>query len=188
MKVFITFILTLILFLTACNQKGVSTNKGMQADTANNLDLVNTTQSKIAARSSDQVTFKNVKEVVQDKKSHPWVNQQSGKASCALHFNLDIVDTLCIEYSAECWVMFPFKTSSNNITVYWDKIVDSKYDFNIVKTIAKIDPKYSGKPFMILELINDTTLTAKYPYPELIKKLNNSTDGRILFPDKYFVK
>jgi hypothetical protein len=138
----------------------------MRLDTFNNLASLDTIQSKIAVSSSGKVAFKNVKEVVQDKKTHPWVNVQGGKSSCALHFNLDNVDTLCIEYSAECWFMFPFKTNLNNITVYWDKIIDSKYDFNIVKTIARIDPKYSSKPFMILELLNDTTLAAKYPYPK----------------------
>ena len=39
--------------------------------------------------------------------------------------------------------------------VFWDNNIDTKYNFNIVKTINNIDKNYIGKPFMILELLVD---------------------------------
>jgi hypothetical protein len=83
--------------------------------------------------------------------------------------------------------MYPLKTEKDKIIIYWDNFIDSKYDFDIVKAINKIDKKYLGKPFMILELLNDTTLKATYPIPELIRKINSSSKERTFFPDKFIV-
>ena len=82
-----------------------------------------------------------------------WVNLQDSGASCVLLFYFDIRDTVCIEYSPECWLLFPFKISSNKIIVYWDKRIDSKYYFEIVKAINKVGNNYKDKPFIILELV-----------------------------------
>ena len=83
--------------------------------------------------------------------------------------------------------MYPFKTDNNKIIVYWDNFIDTKYDFDIVKAIDKVDKKYIGKPFMILEFVNDTTLKATYPIPELIRKINSVSKERTFFPDKFVV-
>jgi len=90
-----------------------------------------------------------------------------------------------MKYSPECWIYFPYQYSSNEITVYWDNIIDTKYDFNIVKAMNRIDRKFIGKPFMILKLINDSTLQPTYLFPEIIKQLNLSDKDRLLFPDRY---
>jgi hypothetical protein len=137
---------------------------------------------------SKRLTFENSDEIVADKKSSAWVEiKDDSSASLALHFNLDCNDTLAVSYSPECWLMFPFKIDHEKIIVYWDVLIDSKYDFDIVKSIEKNDNKFSGKPFMILELINDTTLKATYPIPDLIREINSSSKTRTFFPDKFVI-
>jgi len=157
---------------------------------AGDYEIISDTTKHIGKASTpDKLSFKNIAEVIQAKRSYPWVNLNlhDSSASLALHFNLITTDTLEVEYSAECWLYFPYTVSSDKITVYWDKIIDTKYDFDIVKAINKTDGKYIGKPFMTLQLINDTTLQATYLLPQLIKKINSSTKDRLFFPDKYFV-
>ena len=83
--------------------------------------------------------------------------------------------------------MYPYKLDGNKIVVYWDNNIDTKYDFDIVKAVNNTDKKYIGKPFMILELKNDTTLRATYPLKDLILKLNNSSKERTFFPDTYII-
>lgn len=110
---------------------------------------------------------------------------KDSSASLALHFMYK--DTLAVCYSPECWLMYPYRREENRIVVLWDNIIDTKYQFDIVKVIAKIPESYIGKPFMILELINDTTLHATYPLTDLIQKLNNAGKERTFFPDNYHI-
>ena len=136
----------------------------------------------------NQVIFKNISEVVNDKKSNAWLNSTESNNSLELHFNLDIKDTLSVMYSHECWLFYPYKIKNNKIEVYWDKIIDTKYDFEIVKAINKIGKKHIGKSFMTLELLNDTVLKANYTIPEIVKSINNSDKKRTLFTENYMFK
>jgi len=135
--------------------------------------------------------FKNVAEIIDSDESQ-WLNINSQDSSCSLGFVFNLVENkdtlfLAAEYSPECWLSFPCKISSNEITVYWDKIIDTKYDFDIVKAINEVSNEYNGKPFMILKLINDTTLEATYSIPELTKKINSSSiQKRTFFPNKLY--
>lgn len=180
------YILTFTLALTACSQNG-STSNDQKTDSLAmkvNADTLPTNKEKTH---SERLGFNNVREVVQDRKSNAWVELKDSSASLALHFNLSYNDTLTVSYSPECCLMYPFKTEKDKIIIYWDNFIDSKYDFDIVKAINKIDKKYLGKPFMILELVNDTTLKATYPIPELIRKINSSSKERTFFPEKFIV-
>ena len=137
---------------------------------------------------TERQSFKNIAAVVQDKESNAWVELKDGGASLALHFNLHNDDTLEVSYSSECWLTYPYKFDEKKITVYWDNNIDTKYDFDIVKAINQTDRNYIGKPFMILELINDTTLKATYPIPTLIRKVNSSSaKSSKFFPDQFIV-
>ena len=40
---------------------------------------------------------------------------------------------------------------------------------------------------MILELVNDSTLTATYPNQTLINRINNASQERIFFPKEFMV-
>jgi len=173
-----------VFVFTACNQNGLPTND-KQEDTSTSKNNFDKLQGE--NQTTKRVAFKSAEEVVQDKKSNAWVDLRDSSASLALHFNLSYKDTLCVEYSPECWLMYPFKIGNKKIVVYWDNFNDTKYDFDIVKAINKVDKNYLGKPFMILELINDTTLEASYVFSDLIKKINGSTKERTLFPDKFVV-
>ena len=174
------FILTFIFALTACNKNDSTTNEN-QADTLTKNETLNN-----QVQASKRLTFRNVDEIIAYAKSSAWAEfKEDSSTSLVLHFDLDYKDTLAVSYSPECWLMFPYKIENEKFIVYWDVLVDTKYDFDIVKAINKIDNKFTGKPFIILELINDTTLKATYPIPELIREINSSSKVRTFFPEKF---
>ena len=176
------FISAITIYLTACNQKG-STN-----DSSNISDTLHTRQLNDSAQQgqiSKMLVFKSVSEIVADSSCSTWVMFKDSTSSLALHFQYK--DTLAVSYSPECWLMYPYKLDGNKIVVYWDNNIDTKYDFDIVKAVNNTDKRYIGKPFMILELKNDTTLRATYPLKDLILKLNNSSKERTFFPDTYII-
>ncbi len=132
-----------------------------------------------------RISFRHISEILADSSYSVWVEKQDSNFSLALHFQYK--DTLAVSYSPECWLMFPYKLEGNKIVVYWDNNIDTKYDFDIVKAINKTDKKYIGKPFLTLELLNDTTFKATYPIKELIRNINNSNKERTFFSDKFIV-
>lgn len=81
--------------------------------------------------------------------------------------------------------MYPFKWEENKIMVFCDSIMDSICELDLVNVMNEIDKKYFGKLFMVLELVNDTTLEAIYPMLELIRNLNGSIMERTFFPEKF---
>ena len=68
-----------------------------------------------------------------------WAKLQDSTASLALHFQYK--DTLLVSYSMECYFLFPYTVDQDKITVYWDYNIDTKYEFDLVKTVRKIDKK-----------------------------------------------
>jgi hypothetical protein len=169
-------ILTIVLILTACDQNGPTNNADKQTDTASTSK-----KEKVIKR----LSFNSISEIIADSSYSVWVKKKDSSFSLALHFQYK--DTLAITYSPECWLIFPYKIDENKLVVYWDNNIDTKYNFDIVKAINKTDKKYIGKPFMILELENDTTFKATYPLKELIRQINSSSKERIFFPDKFNV-
>ena len=167
--------------MTSCNYSNDKRNS------ISKIDSTKVTYSADTLQQVDKVSFKHISDVIDYAKPGTWINIQDSSSSCALFFNINGSgsDTIDIEYSPECWLSFPYKVSAQKIIVFWDKIIDTKYEFNIVKSVNSIEKKYKGKPFMILQLINDTTLQATYPIPEIIKRLNSSDKDRLLFPDNY---
>ncbi|MFN8775503.1 MAG: hypothetical protein ACK5XV_01940 [Flavobacteriales bacterium] len=127
--------------------------------------------------------FRDISEIIAEDSRSTWVLVDNQTTSLALHFGYP--NTLAVSYSPECWIMFPCEVDGNNIVILWNPSIDSKYDFEIVTAIKSINRAYLGKPFMILQLENDSTLNAIYPRPELIRILNSSSKERILFPDKF---
>src|SRR5687768_3691837 len=95
-------------------------------------------------------------EIIADSSYSTWVDKQDSSFSLALHFQEK--DTVAFSYSPECWLLFPYKVDKNQLTVLWDNNIDTKYNFDIVKAVNKVDKKLIGRPFMVLELKNDTTL------------------------------
>lgn len=180
------YIFAFVVTLTACN-KNDSTSNNPQANILSTKVDTDKSQIDKEKTASERLSFNNILEVVQYKKSNAWFQIKDSSPSLALHFNLIHKDTLSVSYSPECWLMYPFKTDNNKIIVYWNNIIDSKYSFDIVKAINRVDKSYVGKPFIILELVNDTTLKATYPIPDLVKKINNSSKKRIFFPNKFII-
>lgn len=168
------YLIVLVLFIS-CKEIKESSNANLN----NSSDIVDNYDSK------KRITFKNISEIVNDSCTSNWVNQEGDNFSLALHFQSK--DTLDISYSPECWMFFNYKLEGEKIVVYWDVNIDTKYDFEIVKAINKINKKYIGKPFMSLELVNDTTFKTNYLIKEIVDKINNSEKSRIFFPEKFIL-
>ena len=168
----------------ACHNSNIKNGGTTLSDTLKHATLSKTENGNLFSLTNTPEQH-CISDVVLDKDTLWWTNLTDSNSSCILHFNSDRWDTLAVEYSPECWLTFPLDTVANKITVYWAKLIDTKYDFEIIKAVNKIGRKYNGKPFMILELINGSTLKATYPYPEVVHKLNKTDKERTLFPDKF---
>lgn len=142
--------------------------------------------NKKTEKRTDTVFFKNIFEVINDKNGIPWVKLGKNSSSCILHFNLEKPQTLSVEFTPECWANFPIKIIENKVVVYWDANIDTKYNFDIIKTINKIDKSLKGKPFIILELQNGNMLKANYPIKELREKLNTADVREYFFTDEFY--
>lgn len=173
------FYISLITFLlVACAQEILQQSAvEMPSDTVYSEELADTSMHV------KKLSFKNISEIVADTSASIWVNKQGESFSLALHFQYK--DTLAVSYSPECWFVYPYKTDHDKIVVYWDNNIDTKYNFDLVKAISKVDRKYVGQPFMVLELLNDTTLNAVYLEEDLVKKINSASKKRTFFPDKF---
>ena len=147
------------------------------------LDSIDNITTHIQKTTTAKLPYKNVADIIADTSYSTWVELKDSSVSLAIHFMEK--DTLSISYSPECWLMYPYKLDNNKIIVFWDNNINTKYTFDIVKAINKTDKKYIGKTFMVLELLNDTTLKATYPIPALIRKINSSSKERTFFPDKF---
>ena len=136
-----------------------------------------------------KTSFSNVDEIINLNNYSTWINTEikDSEPSLRLIFNLYKTSdkTLLIEYSSECYLMFPYDFLKSKIEVKFDTIIDTKYNFGIVQAMTETENKYFGKTFMILELMNDTTLKAQYPFPELIERFNESEPNRVLFPKSF---
>ena len=129
-------IFSIILFLCI----GCKKNQNIKID----KELISVNK-KDSTQQLDRISFKNVAEIVQDDSYSTWVNikVKDSSASLALHFqHQNYKDTLAVSYSPECWLMFPYKLENDKIVVYWDKNIDTKYNFDIVKAINKTSNKY----------------------------------------------
>lgn len=128
-------------------------------------------------------SFGDISEIVADSSYSTWVDKQDSSFSLALHFQEK--DTVAFSYSPECWLVFPYRFNKNQLTIYWDDNIDTKYEFDIVKAMKKIDKRFIGRPFMTLELLNDTTLSATYLMKDVRAIINRSNKKRTFFPDKF---
>lgn len=182
---FNTFIFSVYALIASCNEGGSSIAENGKDIARAEIEVINkdTAQNE---EQTEKLSFKNVSEIVAESSNYIWVEKQGSHSSLALNFQYK--DTLDVSYSPECWLMYPYKLEGNKITVYWDKYMDTKYEFNIIKAINKIDTKYLGKPFMELELENDTTLKATYLIKDIIRKINNSEKNRTLFPERFYLE
>ena len=131
------------------------------------------------------VRFSTVEQVVEDQ--HPWALEGDGPISCQLYFNMDSVSVVSMQFTPECWVMFPIRVANDSITVLWEPQIDTKYEFDVVRTIRAVGHEMDGRPFMRLSLRDDSTLSATYLERELIDGLNKSELEPLFFPDRFQV-
>jgi hypothetical protein len=170
-------IFTIALFLTACNQESKTANQSIKTTTTDTATL------KSKFQQPTRYSFSNIQEIVADSTFSTWVDKKDSSYSLALHFQEK--DTVAFSYSPECWLVFPYKFDKNQLTVYWDDNIDTKYEFDIVKAAKNIDKNYIGKPFMTLELLNDTILKATYLLKKTRTTINSSNKQRTFFPEQF---
>lgn len=177
------YIVVLILFFS-CGQH--ISKKAEDQNSLNEAHVVSDTSTLgDDVEPTRRIAFNTIAEITADTSSSIWVKKQDNTFSLALHFQYK--DTLAVSYSPECWLTFPYKLEQDKIVVYWDNNIDTKYDFDIVKAINKSNKKYIGKPFMTLELVNDTICNATYLLEELVRDINSASKKRTFFPDKFTV-
>ncbi len=164
------------LLLTACNQNDKTANYTQRKDT---------TYLTQQGQHPKRLSFNAISEITAESSSSIWVNKIDSSFSLALHF--EEKDTVWVSYSPECLFVFPYKHNTNKLVVNWDNNIDTKYDFDIVKAVKKIHKKLTGRPFMVLELENDTTLKATYLMPDLIRQINSTSKKRTFFTDKFYL-
>jgi hypothetical protein len=177
------YILLVLLLVVACKEKSSTNADNNKPDIASSTMPLNKTNSDVVENVTKSVSFNDISEIIAESSSSIWVEKQDSIFSLALHFQYK--DTLAVSYSPECWLMFPYKLDGKKIIVYWDENVDTKYDFDIVKAMKKVDKKHLGKAFMTLELVNDTTLRSTYLLEDLVRKINASSKERTFFPAKF---
>lgn len=177
-------IIMLFCFTVACIQSA-SNKTNQPADTTLPKVQDKTPLTKEDSEEKKRISFTHITEITADSSASVWVKKQDSSFSLALHFRYK--DTLVISYSLECYLMYPYKLDADKIIVYWDNNIDTKYDFDIVKAVNSVPAKNTGKPFMVLELINDSTLKAIYPDKELIRKINKVNKKRRFFPDTFTI-
>ena len=173
----------MIFWVTSCNQISSTSDSNKTINSENSPNKTKTDKQK---ETSKRHPYKHISEIINGSYS-TWVNLQRSDTSPSLALHFQYKDTLAVSYSPECWLIYPYKFDGNKIIVYWDNNIDTKYEFDIVRTINKTDKKYVGQPFMILELENDSTLSATYLIKDLIKKINGTSKQRTFFPDKYMI-
>ncbi|MDX2172194.1 MAG: hypothetical protein U0W65_15470 [Bacteroidia bacterium] len=176
------FIFTISL-LTFCDNTNRKTDAEIKTET---IDSVSNKNEDFSISNRKR---KTISDVVNNTYKSKWLNISGDTLnqiySAFLHFNLENKDEVDIEFSPECWSSFPLTLTDSTIQVIWNPKIDSKYDFEIVKKIKKNLTKYQNKTFIILTLINDTTLNATYPYSSLINELNKSDKDRIFFTKSF---
>jgi hypothetical protein len=177
------YILLVLLLVVACKEKSSNNADNKKPDIASSAIPLNKTNSDVVENATKRVSFNDISEIIAESSLSIWVEKQDSIFSLALHFQYK--DTLAVSYSPECWLMFPYKLDGEKIIVYWDDNVDTKYDFDIVKAMKKVDKKYLGKAFMTLELENDTTLRSTYLLKDLVRKINAPSKERTFFPAKF---
>jgi hypothetical protein len=176
-------ILLLCVFVVSCGGQESFSRDGV-APTRTRQDSTQS-DAHMRARAGNRPAYHSAADIVRDNIRSVWAESRGEAVSLSLHFAADTPDTLSVSYSPECWLEFPYRVKDDRIIVYWDLRIDSKYEFEFVRAVRQADRRYLGKPFMVLTLLNDTTLRAAYPIPSLAKALNDAGDGRTLWPETF---
>ena len=133
--------------------------------------------------SSPKSGFKNISQVMADTDIQSyWRNQTNGYP--ALHFS-ESRDTVRFEFNGQCDYSYPIKTMGDQTFLMWDTIENCTYGIGIKNTFGLKDHPIVGKPFVRLDLVNDSTLEATYLYPEWTGKFNQQWKEYSYFPSVF---
>lgn len=144
----------LLLSCKEAKQKAVVQNE-------NSLRSANTTQQKSISKNPTNIDNRKRTVAYWYSKDNYYPNLYFGER-----------DTLWLAFDGQCEYGFPFKIEDDSIIAYWARIEDCTHDIGITKSFGLKDKPSNGKPFLILKLINDTTLRAQYRYQHWINLFN----------------
>ena len=111
-----------------------------------------------------------------------WMTPESGYPN--LYFSWS-KDSVTIEFNGQCQYTFPVRLNDSSLILYWVLFEDCTHDIGVTQDYGLKSSPAIGKPFMSLNLTNDSTLVSKYFYPEWVQKVNVRYSGYKYFPDKF---
>ena len=128
------------------------------------------------------------KDYISDDQFTHWAPKNAGYRSYMCEITLHKI-TVLYWYHGQCgYDYFTYLTSDTTIDVVWSYRSDCilNMDFLEKSNGVKKYPKL-GDIFATLTLVNDTTIEAKYDFPEWAKRFNE-IDKDSLFPTNYYLK
>jgi hypothetical protein len=131
---------------------------------------------------------KKIRNYISDDKFIHWAPNHSNTTNYMCEITLHEITAL-YWYHGQCgYDYFTYITSDTTIDVLWSYRTDCilNMDFLEKSNGIKKYPK-RGDTFATLTLVNDSTLTVKYNYPDWIKKVNQIAKDS-LFPIYYYLK
>src|ERR1700743_3629142 len=106
--------------------------------------------------SSPKSKYTNIAQVISDTDIQGyWRNQENGYP--ALHFS-ELRDTVRFEFNGQCDYSYPIKIMGDQAFLIWDTLENCTYSIGIKNTFGLKDHPLAGKPFMRLDVVNDSTL------------------------------
>ncbi len=81
-----------------------------------------------------------------------------------------IDDSLNYEYHGQCAYCYPVSIVGDEIVMYWDRNMDCVFDAMLDTTFGLKNHPLIGEPFARFRLVNDSTLSADYEYPEWVER------------------
>jgi hypothetical protein len=93
-----------------------------------------------------------------------------------------------IQFDGQCMYSYPVLVKDKSITVLYDVKEDCTHYIGVRDSFGLKKFPQKGKPFIELQLINDTTLKAEYFYPEWVDSVNSINKNYPCFVNRFYCK
>ncbi len=157
-----------------------------------------TTKSKTVPSNSIKKNDDFINEDTTTKLMHLIINEigKLNEDSCYIHWYSGGIFSLCFEkeevkffFTPQCIYRYKTRLDKNRLIFYWGYDSDCVFDRGLEKDMGAKKQPIAGEPFGEFVLVNDTTLSVKYYYPEWVRKVNeHQNDIDTLFPTVFRMK
>lgn len=114
-----------------------------------------------------------------------WCMRAPGKSSCVLRFYEADNGYLNIEIEPEFHVRMPIVFAGDQLNVFFDPDLDSKYSYSLAEAMQRTDSSWTRGVFMTLRPEGDSILLAEYPQKGLMAHLAQSGGDSLIFPHRF---